>query len=107
VLPPYRIVDGPGHGMLPRTPQNRTRMEAFNIPRCLKIYLTGFIWNSRQCRAGRSSAGKTFQSASPRRNGPLARSGKKECFLSLYLVMSFAEADVGTASSDNNLSGGS
>jgi hypothetical protein len=26
---------------------------------------------------------------------------KKEC-LSLYLVMSFAETDVGTASSDNN-----
>src|SRR5262245_50053924 len=51
VLPPYRIVDGPGHGILPRTPQNRTRMEAFNIPRCLKIYLTGFIWNGRQCRA--------------------------------------------------------
>ena len=35
-------------------------MEAFNIPRRPKIYLTGFIWNGRQCRGGRSGTGKTF-----------------------------------------------
>src|SRR5690348_7774716 len=31
VLPPYRIVEGPGQAMLPRTPQNRTRIGDFNI----------------------------------------------------------------------------
>ena len=35
-------------------------MEAFNIPRRPKIYLTGSIWNGRQCRGGRSGTGKTF-----------------------------------------------
>jgi hypothetical protein len=34
-------------------------MEIFNIQVPEKIYLTGFIWNKWQCRAGRAAQEKT------------------------------------------------
>jgi hypothetical protein len=76
-------------------------MEAFNIPRCPKIYLTGFIWNSRQCRGGRSKAGKTF----PICVAPAQWTTGRKRFRKMLAILSgdgIAETDVGAASSDRN-----
>jgi hypothetical protein len=76
-------------------------MEAFNIPRCPKIYLTGFIWNSWRCRAGPSATGKLFQSASPRHNGPTTAPVRIMIFVFLFSD-EIAETDIGVVSNDNN-----
>src|SRR4029079_13544198 len=101
VRPAYRSVDGPGHEILPRTPQNRTRMEAFNIPRRPKIYLTGYIWNGRQCRGGRSGTGKTFPICLALVEATTAgkRFRKMLCHLSGDEI---AETDAGAVSSDRS-----
>ena len=49
------MVDDPGQGMLPRTPQNRTRIEVFNIQvpenSQLKFYLECVAMSSTQVRS--------------------------------------------------------
>jgi hypothetical protein len=76
-------------------------MEAFNIPRRPKIYLTGSIWNGRQCRGGRSGTGKTFPDlprSSAMNHWPEAFQ-KNACHLSGDEI---AGTDAGAVSSDRS-----